>query len=640
MRREQIAHVEELEKAAFGAVSARDAIIHDSWLRCMGEHKLDPAVFRVPYIHPQGRLRERVEAMDALIHVARFGLETLYRQVSGLGYVVLLTDARGVAVDFIGDATFDNHLKKAGLYSGSDWNESFAGTCGVGTCAATGEALTVHQSDHFDGTHIPLTCTAAPVFGPSGSLAAILDISALHSPESKASQFLALQLVKNYAQQIEIANLHHAYRREWIVQFSRSPEFADVTPEFVIVVDHHGMIVGVNNRARQLLIGEGRLAPGVNSALGPLRFVDVFDADLDDLPRFTRVRSTAQRGLTLRSSGATLFALAMGPADVSSPSSAAAALELSGPLSGVSGGDQALNEIVRLASRVVNAGLSLLVQGETGTGKEHFAKTLHRASLRAEKPFVAVNCAALPEQLIESELFGHEPGAFTGASSKGKRGLVLEAEGGTLFLDEIGDMPLTAQTRLLRVLAEREVLPIGRTKPIPVNVRVIAATNRDLKLAIEEGRFREDLYFRLNGAVFTLPALRTRTDFDWLLQRLLKERGGPEAAWTVTPAARLALRSHDWPGNVRELVNVVDYAIAVSGTPVIDLNDLPDQFLQTPRGVSARSDGTRGAEARLTAALEARHWNVSAAARDLGVDRSTIHRQMNRFRIVPPQKRA
>ena len=178
---EQAAHIDELVRVAVGQTSARDAIIHQSWLRCVSEHKLDPVVLRDARIVPSGRLREHRDAMDEFLHTARFGVEMLYRQIAGLGYVLLLTDAKGITVDFIGDPTFNNTLRKAGLYLGADWNEPHAGTCAVGTCIAAEEALTVHQSDHFDATHIPLTCTAAPVFDPNGKLAAVLDISALRS---------------------------------------------------------------------------------------------------------------------------------------------------------------------------------------------------------------------------------------------------------------------------------------------------------------------------------------------------------------------------------------------------------------------------------------------------------------------------
>ncbi|PWC36137.1 sigma-54-dependent Fis family transcriptional regulator [Azospirillum sp. TSO35-2] len=640
------AHIDELVRVSGGVASSRDPIIEQSWRRCVADHKLDPTVGREAHILPQERLRLHRDAMDEFLRMARFGLEALYRQVAGMGYVLLLTDSNGVTVDFIGDPTFDNHLRRAGLYLGSDWNEGHAGTCAVGTCIATGQALTVHQTDHFDTTHIPLTCTSAPVFESGGELAAVLDISALHSPEPKISQYLALQMVKAYVHKIENANLYNNFRRDWVVKLSASQEFAEVDPDFVLALDGGGRVIGFNHKAHDLLAENGV------SPLGR-SFDELFDCPVDELVRFVRSLPTDQRTLRLRRTGLPLFAQAMPPPAVSPRAHGAAdhgeAAPLAEPLRAVSGGDPALKAVLTRAAKLVNTRMSLLIHGETGTGKEHLAKALHKASIRGAKPFVAINCAALPENLIESELFGYEPGAFTGATARGKKGLILEADGGTLFLDEIGDMPLSSQTRLLRVLAEREVTPIGRTKAVSVDVRVIGATHRDLIELVKAGKFRDDLYFRLNGAVFTVPPLRQRGDLDWLIDRLLAERASRDGvpAYRLTPAALAALRAHRWPGNVRELVNALDYACAVSDGGLIDLGDIPEpvqhsglfQAWPSPEAASADAapDGADPA-ARLRDTLRRHHWNISATARALGVDRSTIHRQMHRFGIVAPHR--
>ncbi|CAO3354420.1 sigma-54-dependent Fis family transcriptional regulator [Azospirillum melinis] len=640
------AHIDELVRVSTGRISAglrsaRDPIIENSWRRCVADHKLDPTIGREPHILPQERLREHRDAMDEFLRMARFGLEALYRQVAGMGYVLLLTDSNGVTVDFIGDPTFDNHLRRAGLYLGSDWNEGHAGTCAVGTCIATAQALTVHQTDHFDSTHIPLTCTAAPVFDSGGELAAVLDISALHSPEPKISQYLALQMVRAYVHKIETANLYNNFRRDWVLKLSASQEFAEVDPDFVLALDAGGRVVGFNHKAHDLLAEDGA------SPLGR-SFAELFDCEVDDLVHFVRSLPTEQRTLRLRRTGLPLFAQAMPPPAVSLPRSHApdhAGDPLPEPLRVVSGGDPALKAVLTRAAKLVNTRMSLLIHGETGTGKEHLAKALHKASIRRNKPFVAVNCAALPENLIESELFGYEPGSFTGATARGKKGLILEADGGTLFLDEIGDMPLSSQTRLLRVLAEREVTPIGRTKAVSVDVRVIGATHRDLVELVKAGQFRDDLYFRLNGAVFTVPPLRQRGDLDWLIERLLAERAERDGVgYRLTPAALAALRGHGWPGNVRELVNALDYACAVSDGGLIDLDDIPEPvqhsglFRAWPEEVAQTVATEEDPAARLRETLRRHHWNISATARAMGVDRSTVHRQMHRFGIVAPHR--
>ena len=440
----------------------RDSIILESWQRCMRQYQLDPTAMREANILPQQRLREHQEQLEDFLHTARFGVETLYRQVAGLGYVLLLTDAQGITVDFIGDPTLGNHLEGAGLLLGADWSEPHAGTCAVGTCLSTEQPLTVHQSDHFFVPYTALTCTAAPMFNPYGELLGVLTIAALHSPQPKSSQHLALKLVQHHAHRIEKANFFKEFGREWIVKFGSSQEFADVDPEFLLALDTSGHILGFNDHARQLLADEDVSAPEVSGPLIGRHFEEFFDCGLDDLGEFVLSRPTGQRSIRTASQHRTLFAQAAPPQDVprrtrnrtpvSEPPS------LPSALAELTGGDPMLLQHLTKVERLVNSNVSILLSGETGTGKEHFAKAVHRASTRSGKPFVAVNCAAIPESLIESELFGYVSGAFTGAQVKGKKGLILQAEGGTLFLDEIGDMPLPLQGRLLRVLAEREIL--------------------------------------------------------------------------------------------------------------------------------------------------------------------------------------
>ncbi|WP_250455221.1 sigma-54-dependent Fis family transcriptional regulator [Caballeronia sp. ATUFL_M2_KS44] len=639
---------------------AHDAIIQSSWRRCVHQYGLDPSRMQEARILPQTRLREHQQRIDDFARIARHGLQTLYGQVAGMGYVVLLTDALGVTVDYIGDASTDAALRRAGLYLGAEWSETGAGTCAVGTALATGQALTVHQVDHFDATHIPLTCTAAPLFDSRGALAAILDISALSSPQPRDSQNLALQLVRIYAGHIENANFLRAHRQDWILKLHTSPEFVDVDPEYLIALDETGRIAGHNRRAHEMLAAEvGRpIAPGEPAAsLIGVRFDALFEARVEDLGRFVYSRPSELRALPLAKSGALLYLSVMPPAPCFTPAStanantnASRAIQIPAPLAALSGGDAALMRQLERAAKLVDSPINLLVNGETGSGKEYFAKALHRASARRAGPFVAVNCAAIPETLIESELFGHLPNSFSGAGAKGKRGLIQEADGGTLFLDEIGDMPRELQSRLLRVLAEGEVLAIGASRPVSVDVRVISATHHSLDTLMREGRFREDLYYRLNGARFTLPPLRERTDLDWLIRTLLDAdtdtaRGGV----TLSPAARERLHRHAWPGNLRELSNVLRYARAVCAHGLIDIDDLPEGF-----GASSPAPVTHQSAAAvddfdphrlppegmlLMQYLRAASWNLSAVARQIGVSRMTLYRRMERYGIRSPNQR-
>ena len=609
------------------AAAGHEQVIRDSWLRCVQQHRLDPTRMQEAVILPQARLREHQDQMEALLQIARHGLESLYSKVAGLGYVVLLTDARGVTVDFLGDLVFEPSLRKAGLYLGADWSEHHAGTCGVGTCISTGEALTVHLDDHFDATHIPLTCTTAPVYDSEGRLSAVLDISQLSSSQPKDSQHLALQLVKNVAHDIENAAFLHRHRRDWILRLSAAPQFLDVQPEYMLALDASGRVIGHNRRAQVAFE-----RPGAQALTG-LRFEDLFDVPFSRIGDFVQARPSDQRALMPANKRQLLFLSASPPPSRLAAAQTTPPSPLPQPLRTLSAGDAALDRQVERVARLVNTPISLLITGETGSGKEYFAKAVHTASERRSRPFVAVNCAAIPEHLIESELFGHLPGSFSGASPKGKRGLIAEADGGTLFLDEIGDMPLALQARLLRVLSEREVLPVGATRPVPVNIRVIAATHAPLEQLVLAGRFRDDLYYRLKGAHIQLPPLRERSDLGAMITRLLGGRA-------ITPAALQRLLAHRWPGNLRELRNVLDYAGSLCADGAIDLDDLPE--LQAGRlavraeaAVDAAPDD--GPEALLQA-LRAAHWNVSAVARAMGLSRMTLYRRMKRGGIVPPNR--
>ena len=643
---------------SLAALHSPDDLIRESWARCVHQHRLDPTRMQEAVILPGHQVREHQERLDDFLRIARHGLEALYQQVAGLGYCVLLTDARGVTVDFIGDLQLDTSLRKAGLYLGSDWSEHHAGTCGVGTAIASGQALTVHQDDHFDATHIPLSCTAAPLYDPLGRLNAILDISALTSPQAKSSQQLALQLIKVYASRVENAHFLRCFRREWIVKIHPSPEFVEISPDHLIALDAGGRIIGHNRAAQQMLED----AHGGTTVLG-LPFEDFFSVRFDDLGRFVRSVTGERRAVTLRGSGRVLFLHAVPPplrpwasamkpgASLDINHSSTATPTLPAPLARLSGGDPALDRQIQRVARLVDTPVSILLTGETGSGKEYFAKAIHEASARCGKPFVAVNCAAIPEALIESELFGYLPGSFSGALAKGKRGLIQEADGGTLFLDEIGDMPLPLQARLLRVLAEREVLPVGATRATAVDIRVIAATHHDLESRVREERFRDDLFYRLAGAHLKLPPLRERRDLPWLVQTMLEQPGQEEERppLQLSPDAQAVLRTYTWPGNLRELHNAITYACAVCEGGVIELHDLPEALLR--RLGSERSghhddhDGDEPAvappraEAQLLLQyLRAARWNISAVAHQMGLSRMTVYRRMKRWGIEAPHR--
>ena len=470
---------------------------------------------------------------------------------------------------------------------------------------------------------------------------------------------MARQMVEIYAHHIENASFLRQFKRDWVLRLAASPEFLEVSPDYLLALDAAGRVIGYNRRAQLLL--QARVA-------GPLMgasFECLFNARTSDFGRFLSSGPSDRRAITVAGSGELLFLLASPPPAAARPAAATAATApVPAPLAALCGGDPALGRQIARAARFVNSPIGLLLTGETGSGKEFFAKALHASGERRGRPFVAVNCAAIPEALAESELFGYLPGSFSGAGSRAKRGLVQEADGGTLFLDEIGDMTLALQARLLRVLSEREVLPVGATRPLPVDIRVIAATHCDLEALVRAGRFRADLYYRLNGAQLVLPPLRERTDLGWLIARMLANprTGDGAAALTLSPEAHARLLAHLWPGNLRELHNVIEYARSLCSHGRIELDDLPDHLASAPRlqplAVTSASTSTStstsawasasastaavlpaGEAAQLLQHLAATRWNVTEAARRMGLSRMTLYRRMQRWGIASPNQR-
>lgn len=318
-------------------------------------------------------------------------------------------------------------------------------------------------------------------------------------------------------------------------------------------------------------------------------------------------------------------------------------------------GDELMRDLVERGKRLIDRGIPVLILGETGTGKEYLARALHDYSARRRASWIAINCASIPESLAESELFGYAKGAFSGALPGGMKGKVQQADGGTLFLDEIGDMPFALQTRLLRVLSEREVIPLGALRPVPVDVQLICATHQDLKTLVAEGRFREDLYYRIAGGVLRLPALRDRSDRPALVMQMIADELGHAADESMLdPAALQRLLAYPWPGNLRQLHAVIRYSCAVMNDGRITLRDLPEELMQFQPATLAQvlplhrpasrmaagsssqanaADPGRDERTRVIEALNGSRWNISAASRQLGMCRASLYRKLRQLDI-------
>jgi len=609
-----------------------DPSIARSWLRCLEDYHLDPALSIAPTVLEHGRVLESRERLQQVLHIAGNEMTSLHQQLSGAGHAVLLTDARGVILNCVTAPAERQIFERAGLWLGADWSEACEGTNGIGTCLVERQSLTIHQDEHFRGRHTGLTCSASPVFDPHGELLAVLDVSSARRDVSRQSQFHTMALVNLSAKMIESCYFLRCFDNQWLLRFHLQAESVGLFSEGLLAFDGEGRISAVNQSALNLLghIRGGLLGKPVEA---------FFDCSLDELLGRASINAAASWPLRTRD-GRKLFAVLRGEARRSLPIPMESAPKAAPAprLSGICLDDVALQADFRKALRVYERDVPLLINGETGSGKEAFAKAVHHASQRAEKAFVALNCAAIPESLIESELFGYRGGSFTGARKEGMRGKLQQADGGTLFLDEIGDMPLALQTRLLRVLEDRQVVPIGG-EPEAVNVRIISATHRNLLDRVQDGSFREDLYYRLNGLEVALPALRDRSDKSQLLDFLLAEEAHGEAVLIDGPA-REALLGFAWPGNVRQLRNVLRTLAALCEDGRIGLEDLP-AMIRSARPAMAQvveepsehplEDAERLA---LLSALEQTRWHMTHTAEQLGVSRNTLYRKLRKHGIA------
>ncbi|MCU1737031.1 MULTISPECIES: sigma-54-dependent Fis family transcriptional regulator [Pseudomonas] len=609
-----------------------DPSIARSWLRCLEDYHLDPSLSIAPTVLEHGRLLESREHLRQVLQIAGNEMTSLHQQLSGAGHAVLLTDARGVILNCVTAPAERKIFERAGLWLGADWSEACEGTNGIGTCLVERQSLTIHQDEHFRGRHTGLTCSASPVFDPHGELMAVLDVSSARPDVSRQSQFHTMALVNLSAKMIESCYFLRHYDNHWLLRFHLQAESVGLFSEGLLAFDGEGRISAVNQSALNLL-GQGR------SGLLGQPVEAFFDCSLDELLGRASAQASASWPLRTRD-GRALFAVLRGQPRSVPKVLAATPMPLERPkLSNICLGDPALQTDFRRALRVFERDVPLLINGETGSGKEAFAKAVHQASQRAEKAFVALNCAAIPESLIESELFGYRGGSFTGARKEGMRGKLQQADGGTLFLDEIGDMPLALQTRLLRVLEDRQVVPIGG-EPEAVNVRIISATHRNLMERVGDGSFREDLYYRLNGLEVGLPALRERSDKSQLLDFLLAEEAGEQPV-LIDAAARQALLAFEWPGNVRQMRTVLRTLAALCEDGRIGLEDLPTLIRQARPSLVAVAVDEPSAHPledaerlALLNALEQQRWHMTHTAEQLGVSRNTLYRKLRKHGIA------
>jgi transcriptional regulator of acetoin/glycerol metabolism len=623
--------------------------IADSWRKC-AETGVNPSDGTGRIILESAALKRLVEKNRIVIDIAKPFMENLYQFFHASGFIIVLTDAYGNILETFGDSDRLKSARTINFLPGANWQDVAVGTNAIGTALATGQPIQVSGHEHFCLRHHCWTCSAAPITDHDGAIVAVLDISG----PAQASNSHTLGMVVAAAGAITMQLAIQRKNLELTMANRRLTSIFNTMSEGVVLVDRRGVVNEVNAVVKKITAKQGGELVGLPIERlfgGVAPFTRRMLADRQpyaDVELTVAGKNGASQCLVSGEPVTDGQGEISGGVIVIRPINRVRSLvnRLSGYYTSLSfndiiGASPVLLEAVRIAAMAAAGSATVLLQGESGTGKDLFAQAIHHRSPRSDGPFIAVNCGAIPRELVGSELFGYEEGAFTGASRGGRPGKFELAGGGTIFLDEIGDMPLDQQAALLRVLEEKKTVRIGGSRLIPADVRVICATNKNLGREVAQGTFRQDLYYRLNVIALTVPPLRDRGDdilllFDHFLAKLGKERGRSFAA---DPAVYAALRRYRWPGNVRELHNIAERAASLAESDAIALRHLPAEISgDAPTPVPAaghlslreQTRRRRQQEERraIAASLGECGGNISQLARRLGVARSTIYRRL------------
>jgi len=624
------------------------SLVEQSWDRCIAwglDHDFEPT--------PPAPGAAQVDELERQYHelLASTEAEVLpyYRNVlSSSRCLILLANRHATVLKSWGDERVTEAQLKPWFQQGANWQEERCGTNAIGTAIATNKAVQIQRNEHFLKLNRSMIGSAAPIFDAHKQLVGVLSVFS----DAYLPQAHTLGVVRLLAQSVDNRLLKRQFERDhFMLTLSTTADNFDSPWSGILICDDLGRVVASNQRADQLL---SKTTVGV-------RLDDLFSTHRNhilghpaqsalQLSTKNRVRLSAK---VQRPTVAQVRPSARAPSAVA-PQSKATNTN-SADFSTLEYGDATVRRCAEQSLKVLERGVPVLITGETGVGKEVLVKALHQATQRKEQALVAVNCAAIPLELVESELFGYEAGAFTGARAQGSLGFIRKAHKGILFLDEIGEMPLSAQSRLLRVLQERVVTPVGATDSIAVDILLITATNRAPALHVESGQLRADLYYRINGLCVELPALRDRTDKHKLVQHIYSQYRDPVQSEALSPRILAALTHHPWPGNIRQLVNVIRVAVAIADGEDLQIWHLPADFLaqldatataNLPGAVNSANgksgSGPTFGELKkvtpepLTHTLQVYQkcmGNISSAARELSISRNTLYKRLRELGV-------
>lgn len=616
--------------------------VANSWQRCRN-YKVNPYGLGEHAVS-QLELRERLHQNHHLVKIARSAMENLYTFVRGSGFEIVLSDRHAYLLEVVGDRDILSMGSKVQLCPGGNWHESVKGTNAIGTAIMEKQPVQVLAWEHFCRPNHFLTCSAAPIFDPEGEMVGVLNISGDYRYANAHTLGMVVAAVNSIEKQLCL----HRVTSKLYISYKYSQTLLESISDGIVSVNNSGIIAEMNSSGGKIF--------GINHQAAKGKHINaVMRQQAPILSLLATGEGYQDREILLEKQGKKVFSSATLLLDDSGNTIGAVAVlrqgrdvlrsrraQLSSPprysFDDIIGESPEINEAKEWARRAANSGSTILLCGESGTGKELFAQSIHNASSFRNGPFIAINCAAIPEALVESELFGYAEGTFTGAKKRGSPGKFESADRGTLFLDEIADMPLSVQAMVLRGIQEKRISRVGSSEERQVEIRVIASTHKDLRAEVKNGNFREDLYYRLTVLVVRIPPLRDRGGDVPLISRYLVEKTAQKMG---RPMVRLGedfidrLCTHRWPGNVRELENAIEQAIVRAGEAAILSAHHVTLDAVEPSGPEKRmteivslSEMERSV---IAAALDLCGGNIQKAASKLGIGRNTLYRKIKEY---------
>lgn len=605
--------------------------ILSSWERCL-EYGVDP--FQ-NYIHKSLKdqeLKMEKERNEKMLMYAEPVMKQLCQVIEGSNSVLVISDKNGYVLEMHGDSLTQKDAARINFYPGATWSEEVAGTNALGTVIKQKKPIQIVHTEHFCTGWHDWTCVSSPILNPiTNELLGVIDISGKWKGFPHHTFGMAISMSNMISNGIESKLLNDMTQlNPFLLTAIGSLE------EGLLAIDKNKNIIK-SNSVIQRIFGKEMIS------LSQYPYFDVLiDKVLYGIEKFIKQEIDINRKL---------YVVSISPVNSDGESNVGVIVHLQESkmivqhqekkqttmkntsqknysIHDIVGSSSILKKVLQKAQKAATVDSTLLITGETGVGKEVFAQVVHNESERKNKPFIAVNCGAIPRNLIESELFGYESGSFTGASQKGRKGKFELAQSGTIFLDEIGDMPLDVQVHLLRVLEERRIQRVGGDQSIPIDVRVIAATNKDLIEAVKNGEFRADLLYRLRVIKLEIPSLKERkADIPLLIQHFITKLSNKFGKIQIQfdPKVIEELQEYSWPGNIRELKNVVEQMLFNMEGNFISLNDIPDDIL-TSKITSEREEFIK--------LIQKMNGNMSEIASKLGMSRATLYRKLKKYGIA------